>query len=507
MLRSLPALALLVACTPKADVSNVAPPPVPAAPKNLILIIGDGMGPQQVGMLELFARKSPSRPFGDTPTAFARMAEVGEVGLSLHDPHEFLVTDSACSATQLATGQPAPVEALGVDASGNRVQTVLEMAMARGMATGLVSDTRLTHATPAAFASHVPSRADENTIASQMLATGPDVMMSGGRRHFLPQSAEGSKRTDDRDLLQEARDAGYSVVTTRDELAAAGSKMLGLFATSGMADAITELNTRDRAGRTEPSLTQMAMAAIERLDDDEDGFFLMIESGQIDWAGHANDAGWLLHEMIRAEEMLVAVLDWVEANGDTLLVVTADHETGGFGLGYSRINRIEPRTLTGDVFGDTPFAPRNNYGDPRVLNQLAAQKATWGNLLRAFASQPEAQRTPESLMAILNEASAFDIDLQGAKRILASHPDPYGIAQGDVAHFMDFAAFYPTEDYGRTGLVAREVAAAQNVIWSTGGHTHTPVPVFAVGPQSERFDGLLHHTGIGQRLQDALFAE
>ena len=136
----------LAACTPRplAPPTPMAEAPAPR-PKNVILVIGDGMGPQQVGLLELYARRAPSSPYAG-PTAFARMAEEGETGFSLHYPADSLVVDSACSATQLAIGLPALSETIGIDAKGEPQQTVLELAKSQGKATGLVSDTRLTHA-------------------------------------------------------------------------------------------------------------------------------------------------------------------------------------------------------------------------------------------------------------------------------------------------------------------------------------------------------------------------
>lgn len=473
-------------------------------PRNVILIIGDGMGPQQIGLLELYARRAPSRPYGDRPTAFAALSRTGVVGLSLHDPDRYLITDSACSATQLALGLRAPVEALGVDRTGEPRPTVLEVAKKHGMATGLVSDTRLTHATPAAFAAHLATRSDENAIASQMLDTAPDVMLSGGWRHFVPDTVEGGRRTDGRDLLAEARDAGYAVVRDVSALdATENSRLLGLFSPSGMMDAIAERRTRDADDRTEPSLQRMAQVALDHLDDDPDGFFLMIEAGQVDWAGHGNDAGWLLHEMVRAEETIAAVVTWAEARGDTLVVVTADHETGGFGLGYSHANLPAPVALSGSAFSGGPHTPRANYADPAVLDRLYAQQASWGEVLASHAALPEAEQGPIRLAQMIRDASGFTVDETGAARILASAPDRFA-ADGTDAQtgpaFRDFAAFYPTAEYGRGGLIARELAAQQNVVWATGGHTHTPVPVFAVGPGADAFAGLHHHTELGQIL-------
>ncbi|WP_079254061.1 alkaline phosphatase [Endozoicomonas arenosclerae] len=198
--------------------------------KNIILMIGDGMGPQQLSMLESYARLAPSSIYKDGKTAMATLSNAGTVGLSMTYPYGSVVVDSASSASQLATGKASPSEAIGLDHEGNPAETVLEKARKMGKATGLISDTRLTHATPASFASHRAHRSMENQIAEDMLATGVDVMLSGGIRYWIPKSvndkgqvykelvalSEGnvkikSKRKDEHNLVLEAKDAGYNL--------------------------------------------------------------------------------------------------------------------------------------------------------------------------------------------------------------------------------------------------------------------------------------------------------
>ncbi|TDI82790.1 MAG: alkaline phosphatase, partial [Caldithrix sp.] len=146
--------------------------------KNVIMIIGDGMGPQQVGLLLAYARQAPHSVIKNRTTALDRMLKEGGVlGISMTDAANTLVTDSAASATQLATGKPSGAEMIGSDADGNPTTTILEIAKKQGKSTGLVSDVRMTHATPAAFAAHQPHRTLENEIAVDMLKTGPDVML------------------------------------------------------------------------------------------------------------------------------------------------------------------------------------------------------------------------------------------------------------------------------------------------------------------------------------------
>ncbi len=337
--------------------------------KNIILMIGDGMGPGQMGLLEEYARKAPHSIYQGRDTALKTLVDNGVLGMSLHSPADALVVDSACSASHLASGLDAPSEAIGLDSNGDPVETVLEIAQRQGKATGLVSDTRLTHATPAAFAAHQPHRSLESKIAEDMLANRVDVMLSGGLRYWIPESVNNqgelyqqlvqqtggnikikSKRNDQKNLLTEAQNAGYSVVHTRKTLSESkGDKVLGLFAYSGMQDGITYSQTKDSAERTMPSLKEMTIKALDVLAQDPQGFFLMVEGGQIDWAGHNNDAATMLHEMLKFDETVGYVYDWVKEHNDTLLVVTADHETGGFGFSYSRANTPKAQKLSGSA--------------------------------------------------------------------------------------------------------------------------------------------------------------
>jgi len=516
------------ASTVAADVQTAADAP---RMRNVILLIGDGMGPQQIGLLEIWARRASSSTYVG-PTHIERMADAGTVGLSMTDPVDALVVDSACSATQLATGEAALGEVIGLDAEGNAVPTILELAEARGMATGLVSDTRLTHATPASFAAHVHHRSHENEIAAQMIASGADVLLSGGLRHFVPASLDGagdddaawladhgvpfdvaSRRDDDRDLIAEAVADGYALAFDREQLAAAtgGERVLGLFAPSGMMDGIQWHQTVDDPARAEPTLTEMTVAALDILEDDPDGFFLMVEGGQIDWAGHDNDAGRLLHEMRKYDDAIGAVLAWAEGRDDTLIVLTADHETGGFGLSYSAFDVPVPVTIAGDGFAGAPYQPNFNFGDPSQLDGLFAQTLSLEGMLAEVGDDA----APDALMAVVNEHSAFDITEAEATEILAMVPNAYHVEghsyldAEELPHVHDFAAFYPFGLSSRRGLIGRALATQQNVVWASGTHTHTPVAVVAWGPEPVRraFGGLTHHVAIGQTLVDVLTAE
>ena len=494
--------------------------------KNVILMIGDGMGPQQVGLLETYANQAPHSIYKGQKTALYNLADEGVIGSSLTHPEDAIVVDSACSATMLATGQYTASEVIGVDSQGNHVETVLEKAKKQGKATGLVSDTRLTHATPAAFAAHQPHRSLENDIAVDMLANNVDVMLSGGLRHWVPKSTNDkgstyqalekltqgdvylkSKRKDERNLLQEASDSGYSLAFNRQMLEQAqGDKLLGLFAYSGMNDGIAYHNSKNDPKRTQPSLAEMTTKAIDILSKDEDGFFLMVEGGQIDWAGHSNDAGTMLHEMIKFDEAVDSVYQWAKDRDDTIIIVTADHETGSFGFSYSSSDLPEPQKRSGKAFEQRDYAPNFNFGQFSILDGLYNQKMSYYGMISRFQELDEAQQTPERLAKIVNENSDFPITAEQAERVLQSKPNPYRLAshkylaEKDVPAINDFDAFFPYNDRGN--LLAREQATAQNTVWGTGTHTHTPVNVFAWGPAEKILpvSKIMHHSELGDYL-------
>jgi alkaline phosphatase len=246
------------------------------------------------------------------------------------------ITDSAASATSYACGVVTYNGAIGVDPDSVAVSTVLEMAAARGMATGLVATSSITHATPAAFAAHVPSRAMQQEIARQMVERRPTVVLGGGRKYFDP-----AARRDSLDLLRTIRDH-YTYVQDAGELGALRtdtvSALFGLFAHEHMPSA---------ADRT-PTLQQMTEAALSIMGPDPDGFFLMVEASQPDWRGHDNaPLEAVTAEMLDLDRAVASALRFRERFPETLVVITADHETGGLALQHDESGSISAAYTSG----------------------------------------------------------------------------------------------------------------------------------------------------------------
>ncbi len=503
--------------------------------RNVILVIGDGMGPQQLGLLTAYAHLAPGSTIPNRTTAIERMIERGTIALMRTEPNGALVVDSAAAATQLATGQPAGSEMIGTNYRGESVTTVLEIAKQLGKSTGLVSDTRMTHATPAAFAAHQPHRNMENEIAVDLLENRVDILLSGGLRHWLPTGVNdpssaaymaavqmiggrfvpSSKRQDNRNLLVEARQ-DYQLVFDRAALEKVEKgRVLGLFANSEMLDAIDKRAAMKRSDRSEPSLAEMTEKALELLSSNPKGFFLMVEAGQIDWAGHNNDTGTMLHELLQLDDAVQSVIEWAADREDTLVLVTADHETGSFGFSYSGSPQPDPRSLGGDVFQGSIFQPEFNFAAPEVLDKIFAQKKSFFHIFNEFDALEPKLRTPEKLVELVNDAMAFEITLDDAVAILTRERNSQFVAghkylgNPTVPRMPDQRAFYVYGENLRLNILGHAIGAQQNVVWGSGTHTNTPVVLVTMGPASatKRFTGMMHSTDVGKAMIEVVRGE
>ena len=280
---------------------------------NIILLIGDGMGLAQVTAARVKTRGAFGR------LVMERMPVTGLVNTCSADA---LITDSGAAGTAFATGVKTDNDMIGMNPDPRSCPTILEACKKRGMATGLVATSTITHATPASFAAHVIDRNDEQTIAAQMLGNRVNVLLGGGREFFIPQSAPGSKRNDSRDLIKEAKKAGYAVAQNEAELEkSTSSNLLGLFQLGALV-----------ADSQEPTLAEMTRKAIGILSRNKDHFFLMVEGSQIDWACHDNDLDAMIGQVVEFDEAVKTALDFAVRDSHTIIIVTADHETGGLGI-------------------------------------------------------------------------------------------------------------------------------------------------------------------------------
>ncbi len=280
-----------------------------SAQKRVILFIGDGVGASYW---------TAARVASPEPLAVSQFKVIGLVDTRASNS---LITDSGAGATAFSPGVRTYYNAIGVGPDSQPVETVLEAAKKAGWATGLVATSSVTHATPAAFASHVKLRASEFDIAKQMTALGPDMMLGAGTRFFSP-----TTRPDSLDLIGQLRST-HTVVTDAQSLDAvrdtAIKRVVGLFADVEM----------PVASRRTPTLPLMTRKAIDILARDPDGFFLMVEGSQPDWRGHDNmPIEWVVDEMLDFDAAIGVALEYQRRVPDVLILVVADHETGGLAI-------------------------------------------------------------------------------------------------------------------------------------------------------------------------------
>jgi alkaline phosphatase len=291
------------------------------SPKNIVLLIGDGMGLSQV---------SASLFYNEGKSNFERFSVVGLTKTSASND---LITDSASAATAFASGVKTYNGAIGVDKDTTSVETIVELLSKRDKSTGLIATSSITHATPACFYAHVPDRGSAYDIAAFLPKSDIDFFAGGGLKYF-------NQRKDGRNLLDDFIAQGFEVSTKNLPLECSNKKQAILLRAN-------ELPTiQEGRGDFLPNATQLALDFLSR---NKEGFFLMVEGSQIDWGGHDNDANYLIQEQLDFDKAIGVVLDFASKNGETLVLVTADHETGGFTLSTDNgnYNKIKPSFSTG----------------------------------------------------------------------------------------------------------------------------------------------------------------
>lgn len=436
-----------------ADRGEIIPVKQQDLPKNIIMVIADGMGP---------AYTSAYRYFNDDPatseieqTVFERHLK----GLSSTYPAPIsgYVTDSAAAATALATGIKTYNGAISVDVNKKPLLTVLEWAKQQGKKTGVVVTSRINHATPASYLSHNESRRNYDELANSYIDNGikADVYFGGGWKNYI--------RTD-RNIVNEFKHAGFQYIDNYSQLAELNNDkpVLGLFAEFGLPWALDDSNKH--------RLTALTQAATKQLTNDA-GFFMMIEASQIDWGGHANDIAAAMHEMDDLAKVMLYLESFVIENPDTLVVLTADHSTGGFTLAANKDYRWNPEILRTMQHSPVAIAEKIIAKD----NFNAGEVSQWLN----FAL------TTEEILQLDNVNKRFQ-DETAQYALLNKSMEKKNKAPS-------------LKNIYRKALLSI-INNRTNTGWTTTGHTAIDVPVFAFGKQSEQFRGQLDNTDIAKKI-------
>lgn len=450
---------------------------VAGAPRNVIIMIPDGYGPASATLArEFYQVMTPN-----VSVSHQLPLDTIAIGSCRTRSTSSLVTDSAAGATAYACGIKSYNGAIGVDPDHKPRGTILEAAKLAGMPTGLIVTSRITHATPASFSAHVVHRDMENEIAEFQLGVYPgyklghvvDVLFGGGRCHFQPRSTAGSCRLDDKDLLKGASDADFTLAMSREEFDAikAGDAsalpILGLFTQDHMSFEL------DRDPAVEPSLKEMSEKALSILaakaSAEGKGFFAMIEGSRIDMAGHINDVGGHLRDILAFQDAVEYVKSFVDRTPNTLLVVVADHETGGMALARQ----------------NSPQFPEYLW-KPEVLAAVTNSSEKVGMFLASYL--------------VNSKAAAADKEKFVLETVVKNWLGISDATDTEIRSLLDTSR-------GALGLgyaAADMVAYRSQVGWSTHGHSGVDVVLHAHGLHAEKFRGNHENSKIGKLLAEFL---
>lgn len=435
-----------------------------AAPKYVFVFIGDGMSTPQRLMAEDFSKRT-----GRGELAMNHLARRTETATKSANK---VVTDSAAAATAIACGEKTDNGMLGMRPDGTRIESVAEVAKKAGRKVGIVTTVTIVHATPAGFYAHNRNRGDSRAIAMDLVKSGFDYFAGGGIGGWTQPKGgyfdtngnfvkleEGSEAVPGIDPYSLWQTNGYTFV--KDDLAAfkalkPGRPVWCVFGESGMDYAL------DRDG-SQPTLAEIVEKGIELLDG-PDGFFLMCEGGKVDYAGHANDAGGSVAEQLSLDDAVKVATRFAKAHpGETLIVTTGDHETGGL---------IRGITGAGAAF------------DPALLKHQRCTASKFSSILKN-AQEKNAAFSFDDAMALVRE----NFGLGG--------PVPLTDADRDELK-KSFEQKKPAEF---AGAAKRILSAHAGLAWKSGGHTALPTMTTAEGPGSEILEGMTDNTEIGVRLK------
>jgi len=456
--------------------------------RNVILFIADGL---TVAMLSA-ARAARGMEEGQALNPMA-MDTFEVVGLASTSSNNSLMTDSANTASAVNTGHIGSVNATGSysDTSPDRlddprVETLAEMLRRlRGYSIGIVSTADISDATPAAVWAHGRDRSNSNRneYLVQALEMEPEVLFGGGARRFIPQAVEGSRREDERDLFAEYEAAGYTIVTSATELNAAlegdalPSHIAGIFHPNDMNVWLDRNVYTDNIGdfTDQPGLVDLTVAALEVLNQNENGFYLEVEAASVDKQMHPLDQERALSDLIEFDQALAAAQAWVAENApDTLIIVTADH-----GHGYDVYGTVDT-----EVFN----AAEDDIGRREAIRVYA--DAGYTNYPDADGDGfPDWEDGTIVLAGVVNNGPEHTEDYQ-----VSEVPRVPAIAN-------DAGEYFDNPDDDPNGIpVAGNLAIGDG----TGVHTLQDVPVFAQGPGAEAAAGLYHQREIFFVMADAL---
>jgi len=456
-MKTRPALFLVFALLALAGMSATAVAQSADQPqvRNVIFLLTDGTGPEAWPL----ARWVKGEPLAVDAILTGAVQTYGA---------DSIITDSAPGGTAYATGFKGTDKGLSVgawsvtiDAAASMtapkyvpVATLLEGARISGRAVGIIATSNVQHATPAAFSTHWHDRSNYNELAEQQVYQNMDVVLSGGSQYLVPKGTGSGTRTDNENLVNVLKAAGYTYITTSRELQSVqGGKVWGAFAPDAMAYDIDRAVTAS----TEPSLAEMTAKAVQLLSTNpkgkSNGFFLFVEGSKVDWSAHANDPSGLVYDLLAFDDAVRVALDFAHKDGNTLVLAVADHGTGGITVG----------TVSDSNYSKTD--------DDSIVGPMRKVRLTGEGIEKLLAGNSTEQRIRTVLAEQWGIRDLSDSEL--------------GLVQKAMA-----------EKKALNSVLGPILSARARLGWTTGGHTGADVFLYSYGPG--RPTGLWQNVDIGK---------
>ncbi len=443
--------------------------------KYVFYFIGDGMALSQINSTEIFkGTQNGNGPMGRQPMNFTAFSHQGVQRTQSADT---FITESAAAGTALATGNKTNNDILGMDPTKSvKFKTMAEMAKEKGMKVGIVSSVSLDHATPGAFYAHQPTRKNYYEIGQEMINSNFDYFAGGGLL------APTGKKKDQPNLLDIAKQKGYQVALSIEEIQKIGrgsGKTIAIAPNLAAEEAMSyEIDRGEKV-----SLAEFTRKGIEVLDN-QNGFFMMVEGGKVDWACHANDAATTVKDVMAFEEAIAEALKFYAKHPDeTLIVVTGDHETGGMTIGFAGTGY---KTFFSKLGGQTLSYEEFDKQIKTYRDQVGASNANLDDWLPALANQFG-----------MNELTAYEKN-RLAQALAFSMIDP----KKRPADEETTLAYGPYEPFSVT--VTHLLNQRAGIGWTTYAHTGVAVPVYAQGTGSAVFDGYYDNTDVAKKMMNIM---
>jgi len=424
--------------------------------RGIIFMVSDGMSPGVLTLAQAFSRQTRQRG-----TRWWDLINDPRSARGLMDTASAnsMVTDSAAASSAWGGGQRVNNGMINYTPSGKAVTPIAAILKKKGHRIGLVTTAKVTHATPAGFAATVTARDEEEAIAPQYLDR-VDVILGGGHEFFDPKS-----RTDTKDLFATYQKAGYHIVRTRDELLGSREKkLLGTFTESHLPYSIDHRASNDLQ-KSVPTLEEMATAAVTRFLESKEPFLLQIEGARIDHAAHLNDIAALLHDQLAFDDTLAKVLSLTASHPEILVIVTSDHGNSnpglnGMGASYKR--------------------------STECFQNIASMKESHESIFARWVKNPKQDLTP-----MIQESLGFSLRKNQKAALLEV------LASKEVVEWNDQLA-------KPEGLLGQFAGNHTGIGWTGTTHTSDPTLVSAIGPQSERFSGMVINTDVFRHFTELL---